>query len=93
MPSTEVMSLCRYLAKKPLPTADQTGIEKQATSSANARDEKALVNDHQEDSEVFVSYTDEDRVKIGKLTIENGNAAAIKHMLQSTLGGSTVSSR
>ena len=65
-------------------TADQTGIEKQATSSANARDEKAL--DHQEDSEDFVAYTDEDCVKIGKLTIENGNAAAIKYF-RAHLGG------
>ena len=82
MPNTEVMSLCRYLAKKPLPTADQTGIEKQATM--HARDEKAL--DQQEDSEGFVSYTDEDRVKIGKATVENGNAAALKYF-RAHLGG------
>ena len=68
--------------KKTVSTASETGIGERATNSANS-----MVRNVQESESAcdlktkrsYTSYTDENRAAIGKYTVENSNAAALRH--------------
>ena len=74
------MSLLKHLNqnKAPLPTVHQTGIGERATAEANCQDEKVVEEKQSGKQKHYTTFTDENRVQIGRYTTENGNTRAVK---------------
>ena len=90
------MSLFQYFKRQDgLPTAKETGLTPHATAEANRAVEKVLADDvtiRKGKRRYTTDFSSEDRAKIGKFAVENGNAKAVKHFKSTYqhLGESTV---
>ena len=79
------MSILHFFQRKlPLPTPQQTGIGERATKEANAAIQKEISADSaghgtSRKRKKYTSFTDNDRVMIGKYAAENGNISAQKN--------------
>ena len=74
------MSLFKYFKPAP-PSPAQTGVGESATAAANKEVEKITgpPPPTSRKRKQYATYTDEDRGRIGRYAVENGNIATLKH--------------
>ena len=71
------MNLFKYF-KPALPSPVQIGVGESATAAANKKNGETHWTTYQQKEEAVATYTDEDRGRIGRYAVENGNIAALK---------------